>query len=95
MFGKTTTLWQWNMDLVKMSSRKWGNFQPANPVKYGNSMGPAYHKQIPCPWESLDLKDIVYVQDGPERSYPSLGGGRYKWSAPVWMAPINGLIING
>ena len=24
--------------------------------RYGNSMGPAYHKGVPCPWRSLKLR---------------------------------------
>ena len=48
-------------------------------------MGPAYHKQIPCPWGSLDLKDesYTYKMAGAQLPEPG-GGGRYKWSAPLW-----------
>ena len=32
------------------------------PKEYGNSMGPAYHKGVPCPWESLESPLIRYAR---------------------------------
>ena len=69
---------------------------------YGNSMGPAYHKQVPCPWGSLESplripspKQNLRIQTpytpyivGIHPIYPLT-----KWDDPPSISPLSGLLF--
>ena len=39
---------------------------------YGNSMGPAYHKGVPCPWESLESPLTLWPNKTHSLNFSSL-----------------------
>ena len=62
-------------------------------VGLGNSMGPAYHKGVPCPWGSLKIPLIGTVD---HYNHGNLSGAPPQSYPPQEIAgPIKGLLTIG